>query len=106
MKLASHAAAIFDFEKGGSLGRLGFEVNMAADTRSPDTPRPQENWYLRLRFQEWHRSMVTRKDTIIIEHVQFVVEFYLWLSYNYFVQIISWFESGGGGSRVHRITFT
>lgn len=35
--------------------------------------------------------MVTRKDTIIIEHVQFVVEFYLWLSYNYFVQIISGF---------------
>lgn len=50
--------------------------------------------------------MVTRKDTIIIDHVQFVVELYLWLSYNYFVQIISWFESGGGGSRVHRITFT
>lgn len=36
--------------------------------------------------------MVTRKDTIIIEHVQFVVEFYLWLSYNYFAQIISGFE--------------
>lgn len=35
--------------------------------------------------------MVTRKDTIIIEHVQFVVEFYLWLSYNYFVQMISGF---------------
>ena len=34
---------------------------------------------------------MTRKDTIIIEHVQFVVEFYLWLSYNYFVQIISGF---------------
>ena len=50
--------------------------------------------------------MVTRKDTIIIEHVQFVVEFYLWLSYNYFVQIISGFESGGGGSRLHRIAFT
>ena len=49
---------------------------------------------------------MTRKDTIIIEHVQFVVEFYLLLSYNYFVQIISWFESAGGGSRVHRITFT
>lgn len=35
--------------------------------------------------------MVARKDTIIIEHVQFVVEFYLWLSYNYFVQMISGF---------------
>lgn len=35
--------------------------------------------------------MVTRKDTIIIEHVQFVVEFYLWLSYNYFVQMTSGF---------------
>ena len=34
---------------------------------------------------------MARKDTIIIEHVQFVVEFYLWLSYNYFVQMISGF---------------
>lgn len=36
--------------------------------------------------------MVTRKDTIIIDHVQFVVEFYLWLSYSYFAQIIQGFE--------------
>ena len=43
MKLASHAAAIFDFEKGGSLGRVGFEVNMAADTQNPNTPCHQEN---------------------------------------------------------------
>ena len=49
---------------------------------------------------------MTRKDTIIIEHVQFVVEFYLWLSYNYFEQIILGFESGSGGVRLHRITFT
>ena len=48
--------------------------------------------------------MVTRNVTRIFDHVQFVVEFYLWLSYNYFVQIISGFESGGGGSRLHRIT--
>ena len=47
---------------------------------------------------------MTRKDTRIIDHVQFVVEFYLWLSYNYFVQIISGLESGDGGSRLHRIT--